>query len=200
MTSRLSGVVSQARAEARARREELGAQLANPGAVADRLREEAAAAAESPLAYDQILSLALRDAAEPPDSTAAALKLLAPPDPIEQLALRREVFTWTGADVLDLDVRMAAAHEARRGASRIGRDPATLALYLRRAAVLNRELWDHPAIDADPPRRAAMLAAVEALETWADRIERVPPDAAWPRRSPSPRLTLVQSEHRGDAR
>jgi hypothetical protein len=170
--SQLKQAISKAVAEAEVRRARLAATL-EPGRIAQILGDEAENARMSPLAYDQLLALALDAAAEPGHRRSPVLDALRErPSPIEQLQLRRHVFT--AYDVASTRaVARAAPDWAMRRTSRDERaNPARLAAFLRREADLNRELWDHPALPVAPAFRALMLGCVEALRSRAAAVAR----------------------------
>ena len=144
-----------------------------PGRIAQILSEEAENARISPLAYDQLLALALEAAAHPGEVRSPVLDALGErPSPIEQFHLRRRVFAHYDVD-RTRSVARAAPDWALRRTSRDERaDPARLAAALRREADLNLDLWDHPALPATPALRALMLGCVEALRQRAAAVAR----------------------------
>lgn len=169
MTSLIRRAASEAMAFAQASRMD-ALRRSNPITAYKRLRDEAIQAAASPLAFDQLLTICLEAVSEHGDAHSKRPPLwfiCDAPDPLEQLAVRQEVFSLPPEDVIDLDVAYAAAAEERRGGLRVGRDPHDLAGYLMEAAELARHLWDHPALPVDAAIRGAMLATVPTLHVRA---------------------------------
>lgn len=189
MTSTIESQVSSAIAEAviHAQGQQLEiARLSNPRTTARRLREEGADTATSPMGYDQLVALALQlEAARAGGSARLAVfrDLAQEPDPISQLTLREEIFRNCGpVGEIRLEAASAAMAEeerCRRGAIH----KPQLVAGLRQAAALNRWLWDHPGVEVEPFRRAAMLMAAALLDARADDLTA----EAVPGREPSPR-------------
>jgi hypothetical protein len=169
--------VSRALAEAELRRMKMSRNL-NPARTAVLLNEQADAAATSPLAYDQLLSIALRAAARPGELESPELDALrSPPDPIERHYIAREVFTRFAEQPYRALLKAAPDWELRRGVRRVGRSPQALARWLRQAAGLARELWDHPALPVAPAFRGAILGGVTSLRRRADELAPQPAPA-----------------------
>jgi hypothetical protein len=168
--SPLSLAVSRAAAEAELRRTEMSRSM-SPDRVVELLNRQAEDAAASPLAYDQLLALALRTAARPGEFASADLDALrAPPDPLERHQVAREVFAVYQEAPFRAVLKAAPDQELRRGRRRVGRRPQSLAAWLRSAAELARGLWDHPALPIQPRMRGAMLGTVTALRRRADEL------------------------------
>ena len=162
--------VSRAMAEAELRRMKMSRGL-SAARVAELLNKQADAAATSPLAYDQLLALALRAAARPGELECAKLdELRSPPDPVTRHRIAREVFEHYSEAPFRAVLKAAPDWELRRGSRRVGKDPQGLARWLCDAAELARELWDHPALPAAPAFRGAILAGVTALRRRADSL------------------------------
>lgn len=170
--------VSRASAEAELRRLKMSRGM-GAGRVADLLVEQAEAAAASPLAYDQLLATALRAAARPGELHCPTLDALrAPADPIERHRIARQVFEHYGEQPYRAVLKAAPDWELRRGMRRVGKAPQDLARWLRSAAELARDLWDHPALPATPAFRGAILDCVTTLNRRADQL--APPAPARP--------------------
>jgi hypothetical protein len=164
----LSLAVSRAIAEAELRRMEMSRSL-RADQVARLLESQAKAAAVSPLAYDQLLALALRAAAQSGEPSCPSLDALrTPADPIERHRVARQVFASHAEKKFRPFVEAAPDWELHRASRRVGKHPAALAAKLRAAAELARSLWDHPALPVEPAFRGAMLACVTALRQRAD--------------------------------
>jgi hypothetical protein len=162
--------VSRALAEAELRRLKMSRSL-NAARAAALLDEQADAAATSPLAYDQLLSIALRAAARPGELESPELDALrSPADPIERHNIARDVFRHFAEQRYRGLLKAAPDREARRGVRRVGRSPEALARWLREAAGLARDLWDHPALPAAPAFRGAILGCVTSLRRRADEL------------------------------
>ncbi|MCC7265953.1 MAG: hypothetical protein IT546_01295 [Caulobacteraceae bacterium] len=173
--------VSRAIAEAELRRTEMMHGMGEPRAVA-LLIDQAEDAARSPLAHDQLLALALRAASRSGEPDHAVLDALrAAPGALARQDIARAVFAQYDEARFRAVLKAAPDRELQRGARRVGREPLSLARWLRSAAALARGLWDHPALPVDPPTRGAMLAAAEALEQRARAL------AVAARRPPLPR-------------
>lgn len=135
------------------------------GVVMRRLRMQAMDVAFSPLAYDQLLALALADLADGDLEDTARGRLVAlqrPVSDIERLRIRHEV-AMLPAQVDEFDLRAVVSIELERGGQTVGRRATPLATWLREAAALQAELWDHPALPADPAMRAAMQGLAPRL-------------------------------------
>lgn len=168
--SPVSLAVSRAIAESELRRMEMMRGMDEPGAIA-LLNKQADAAARSPLAYDQILALALRAAADSGEPDHRALDALrTPADDFEREIIARAVLAQQGRATSRAVLKAAPDWELRRGWRRAGHEPVSLARWLRSAAALARDLWDHPALPVNLPQRRAMLIAAQALERRAEAI------------------------------
>jgi hypothetical protein len=178
----LSLAVSRALAEAELRRMKMSRRL-SANDVAELLGSQADAAAASPLPYDQLLALALRAAARPGELESPELDALrAAPDPLHRHRIAREVFAAYQEAPYRAVLKAAPDWEIRRASRRVGKQPKDLAAWLRDAADLARELWDHPALPAPSAFRGAILAGVTSLHRRADELApRV--DAASPARA-----------------
>ncbi|CAN7637968.1 hypothetical protein LJR219_004995 [Phenylobacterium sp. LjRoot219] len=168
--------VSRALADAHHQRLDLARRLP-PISVAQRLRRKARRLALSPSGYEQLLRHALAAAADHGERSCRALELrclLRAPDPLAQLSLRMQVLA-AGRDHNGELIAGAAAREERRSARRRAGDPDEVAARLVSAAGLNRALWDHPGLAAEPSVRASMLACAARLESRA--VELSPPNA-----------------------
>jgi hypothetical protein len=189
MTSLIQRAASEAMACAQVRRIEARRRLP-PVSAAARLREAAILAAASPLAFDQLLAVCLAPDAGDGDSASARARMAAicaPPDPVGQLDLRRQVLALAPPEALDLEIAYALTAEERRGADRAGRSPEALAAHLMEAAELARSLWDHPALATEPGLRAVMLATAPRLKARAGALSRRP--------SPFPSLKRPGGHH-----
>jgi hypothetical protein len=177
--SPLSLAISRAGAQAEVRRMEMSRAL-DASRVTRLLTEQAANARLSPLGSDQLLAIALDAAAASGEFHAPILDALRqPPDPLEQVQLRRQVFAQYD-DIPARAVAKAAPDWAvHRANVRVREDPGLLAGWLRAAADLNAELWDHPALPVAPALRGLILACVAPLRQRANavsyaRIQRPP--------------------------
>jgi hypothetical protein len=175
--SALSQAVSRAAAEAEIRRMEMSRSL-RPPRVAELLEAQARSAASSPLAYDQLLAIALRAAARPGEFQSAELDALrSPGDPVKRHTIAREVFFRYEEAPYRAVLKAAPDWELRRATRRIGKSARGLARWLRSSAELARQLWDHPALPVKPEFRGAILGSVTALESRAAELERPVPAA-----------------------
>lgn len=175
--SALSQAVSRAAAEAEIRRMEMSRSL-RPQRVAELLETQARSAAASPLAYDQLLAIALRAAARPGEFESSELDALrSPGDPIKRHEIAREVFARYEEAPYRAALKAAPDWELRRATRRIGKSTKGLARWLRSSAELARQLWDHPALPVEPRFRGAILGSVTALENRAAELERSAPAA-----------------------
>lgn len=140
-----------------------------PGVEAGSLMlAKAAECALSPIARDQLLSLAIERVIDDRDPTAPLLQPEAEVDRRAEIA--RLVFALgphrsseTEALVRSIEERHAHRLEDRA-------PPARLAIFLRDDAALHETLWDHPDIPAGPDIRLAMLCAVPRLRDRADEL------------------------------
>lgn len=184
--------VSRAMAEAELRRLEMSRSL-DVSQVADLLKRQAEAAAASPLAYDQLLALALTAASRPGELESPELDAMrGAPDPLERHQVARKVFQDYDPTRFEAVLKAAPDWELRRASRRVGRQPQNLAASLRSAAHLARSLWDHPALPAEPAFRGAILATVTALQRRADQLA--------PARVAGPALPSAASELIGEGR
>jgi hypothetical protein len=168
--SPVSVAVSRAIAEAELRRVEMSQNL-RPDQVAALLGRQADDAAASPLAYDQLLALALRAAARPGDLDCPELDALRTPgDPLERSRIAQEVFARYSEGPYRAVLKAAPDWELRRGTRRVGKEPQSLARWLRASAVLALDLWDHPALPVEPAFRGAILACAGALRRRANDL------------------------------
>ncbi|WP_334160680.1 hypothetical protein [Phenylobacterium sp.] len=168
----LYDAIARAQAEAGIRRAKVADSL-DPGRVAQVLGEEAENLRLSPLAYDQLLALALEAAASPEGAISPVLKALRrEPNPIERFQLRRHVFA--AFDVLRARAVAKAAPDwaLRRAEPSERADASRLAKVLRVEANLNAEFWDHPSLPVAPELRALMLACVDPLRRKANALAR----------------------------
>jgi hypothetical protein len=182
--SPVSLAVSRAIAESELRRMEMMRGMDEPRAVS-LLIKQADDAASSPLAYDQLLALALRAAAgsgEPDHRVLDALR--APADALARQEVARAVFAQYSEAPFRAVLKAAPDWELRRGLRRVGREPLSLAGWLRSAGALARSLWDHPDLPVGPSRRGAMLATARALEQRAGAFAFDPATAVWRPRTP----------------
>ncbi|HET9160438.1 MAG TPA: hypothetical protein VFN88_07480 [Caulobacteraceae bacterium] len=173
--SPLSLAVSRAIAEAELRRMEMSRSL-RPEQVARLLESQAKASATSPLAYDQLLALALRASAQVGEPDRASLDALrSPADPTARHRIAREALAKFEDRSFAPAIEAAPDWELHRASRRVGKAPRAQAAWLRAAAELSRHLWDHPALPAEPAFRGAMLACVTALRQRADAIAATAP-------------------------
>lgn len=176
--SPVSLAVSRAIAEAELRRMKMSLGL-RVDQVAELLNRQANTAARSPLAYDQLLALALRAAAAPGEFECPQLDALrSPADPLERSRIAREVFARYNEGRFRAAIKAAPDWEVRRAFRRVGRDPQDIAVWLRGAADLARSLWDHPDLPVEPPFRGAILGSVAALERRASELAPPAPEPA----------------------
>lgn len=168
--SHLSLAVSRATAEAELRRVKMSRHLP-ADRVAELLGSQAEAAAASPLAYDQLLALALRAAARPGEFESAELDALrTSADPLQRHAIAREVFGHYRDGPYRAVLKAAPDWEIRRAVRRVGKQAQNIAAWLRGAADLARALWDHPALPVAPAIRGAILGCVAPLQKRADEL------------------------------
>lgn len=155
------------------------------------LLAKAAECALSPVARDQLLSLAIERVLEDGDPAAPLLKPETAAD--RRAAIARRNFALgphRSAETEDLVGAIEERH-ARRLAARAS--PARLAASLREDATLQETLWDHPDIPAGPGIRLTMLCAVPRLRDRADELASMGPGwlrglmkmAGWARRGRS---------------
>lgn len=148
-------------------------------ATPDLLRGLARAMAFSPIARDQVLSVALLLAAEELErggdvqglAALAVLQRLEPAE-AERLALRQEIFS-AGAVPAAESHEVVASLERRYGPE--CRTPVELAGRLRDEAGLHELLWDHPRLPAAGRARLVMLFSVPKL---LDRVRELEPRSA----------------------
>lgn len=172
--SPVSVAVSRAIAEAELRRVEMSRNL-RPDQVAALLGRQADDAAASPLAYDQLLALALRAAARPGELDCGELDALRTPgDPLQRAGIAQEVFARYSEAPYRAVLKAAPDWELRRGTRRVGKEPQSLARWLRASAVLALDLWDHPALPVKPAFRGAILACAGALRRRANDLAPAP--------------------------
>lgn len=171
--ARISAAASLAAlTEAWRRREDLLAHGSAEAAPA-LLREHAAKMARSPLAQDQVLSLALLAAADDVGvgwGGAASQFLLAEPGPedAQRLGVRMRVLNSSFAPAAD--ARHAARELERRHRPGCGSD-RELAARLVADADLHERLWDDPRLPGDDRTRLIMLFAIPQLLERADALD-----------------------------
>lgn len=150
---RLVEAITRAATQAEDRRAAM--QRLPTGVVRRRLRLEALDCALSPLAQDQLLALALEDLA---DAGGPGQRLAALGQPLADIDRLRIRHALAQGPLLEdaFDLRAVVSMELERGGQSVGRQPISLADWLRGVAALQAELWDHPALPVDPALRIAM--------------------------------------------
>jgi hypothetical protein len=149
----------------------------------DLLRGLAGEKAFSPLARDQVLSVALGLAADKLEQggdlqAIGALDVLERLEPVEadRLAIRREVFA-DGSPPTTESRRVVETLVSRYGPD--CRSAAELAKRLRDEASLQELLWDHPGLPCDSRTRLVMLFSVPALLERAAEFDPKGGRAGW---------------------
>lgn len=181
-----------AEALAAARWDEADLSTRRPGAdVSALLLAEAAECALSPLARDQLLSLAIERVVDRGDQDGPLLGREVDADACAAIA--RQVFALgpNRASATDALVESIEGRLLHRLGDETG--PWRLAASLREDAELHEMLWDHPAIPAGPGIRLAMLCAIPRLRDRADELMAAAPGwlrgldrmAGWARRGRS---------------
>jgi hypothetical protein len=141
----------------------------------DLLRGHSAECAGSPSGRDQLLGLALDQAAaslrhQVPAPTDIDLSSFLAPQRVHasveaRIRVRSEHLRMSGSDALRRHAESTAS--SYRAAAPRRRGDRVMAELLREDAVLNRTLWADARIPADEPQRAFMLACVPYLERMA---------------------------------
>ena len=134
------------------------------------MRGRAAELAASPLAQDQLLSLALDRLADglPAGGPAPlSLQMDQAADEGRRRAVREQVFRQGG---LPISAGAAALAELERRHRPLARSPGELSVRLEAEARLHEALWDDPDLPADPTTRLTMLSAVPRLKARADEL------------------------------
>ncbi|HYC66873.1 hypothetical protein [Brevundimonas sp.] len=164
-----------AEAFAAARWDEVDLSTRWPGAEAGSLLlAKAAECALSPIARDQLLSLALERIVDAGDPTSPLLK--PKPDADRRAEIARAAFALGPHRSSETEALVGSIEErhARRLEGRAS--PARLAASLRDDAALHEILWDHPDIPGGPEIRLTMLCAVPRLRDRADELTTMGPD------------------------
>lgn len=150
-----------------------------PGPAADELMlAKAAELAMSPLARDQLMSLALEHGAQHFHPDYPVIEVDCESEAREAVAQR--IFALGADKALETDAVVATVEE--RHSRRLCQDARfdLLADGLRQEAVLQEAFWDHPDIPADDAVRLTMLCSVPRLRDRAEtlssaaRVWRVP--------------------------
>lgn len=138
---------------------------AGPGAL---LLAKAVECASSPVAREQLLSLAIERVAGDADDGAPLIE--ARPDPGGRAGIAAEVSALEPrAAEIEAAAALIESRHARRPAT-TGEQRDRLAAQLREDALLHEMLWDHPDLAASPAVRRAMLGAIPRLRERADQL------------------------------
>lgn len=140
-----------------------------PGPTADELMlAKAAELAMSPVARDQLMSLALEHAAQHFHPDYPVIEITCGPEAREVVAQRILALGPHKASETDAVVTMVEERHSRRLCQDVRFD--LLADGLRQEAVLQEALWDHPDIPAADAVRLTMLCSVPRLRDRADAL------------------------------
>jgi hypothetical protein len=158
-----------AEALAAARWDEVDLSTRWPGADAGALLlAKAAECALSPIARDQLLSVAIERVVAGGDPGGPLLA--ARPDPDERARIAKEAFAYGPNRASETEALVAAIEDRHARPAHGGIDAVELAARLREDAVLHELLWDHPDLPAGHQIRLAMLCAIPRLIDRADEL------------------------------
>ena len=146
-----------------------------PGEVnTDLILGKAAELAFSPIARDQLMSLALMTGVRDTDGTKVLIETSAPP--AERAAIAERVFRQGPHKASDTDALVAQIEE--RNTRDLDRDARfdLLPQRIRQDAALQELLWDHPDIPARDDVRLAMLSSIPKL---LERVETLSGGLPW---------------------
>ena len=146
-----------------------------PGEVnTDLILGKAAELAFSPIARDQLMSLALMTGVRDTDGTKVLIETSAPP--AERAAIAERVFRQGPHKASDTDALVAQIEE--RNTRDLDHDARfdLLPQRIRQDAALQELLWDHPDIPARDDVRLAMLCSIPKL---LERVETLSGSLPW---------------------